>query len=255
MSKRRPRPADSLAPEAGLVTRLSAHTGTLASRGGPPRTAATPPPVHTFFRPRWLAVHLIAVAVVAATVLLGRWQLDVSNSRHFDLQNFGYTLQYWTFAAFAIFFWCRIIRDARRPPVQPQEAGGQLVRPTGPVTTTAVSGYAGPADLVARSADGTPLVYRGYVIPRSAESPPVHSHGDRYHDSYNDYLWQLGLADLERTDGKATSAQISGSPVVPSLDAATAGADHPDPHETKLRTPNPAPPEPPATSATDIDTG
>ena len=220
MSKRRPTPADVVAPEAGLVTRLSAHTGTLASRGGPPRTTALPAiPVRTFFRPRWLVVHLIAVAVIVATVLLGRWQLDVSNSRHFDLQNFGYTVQYWAFAAFAIFLWCRIVRDARRPPIQPREGGGQLVRPTGPVTSTAVSHYTGPADLVAPSADGSALVYRGYVIPRSTATP-VRSHGDRYHDSYNDYLWQLGLADRQRAGGGAAAAEplTSGAPA-PVLDA------------------------------------
>jgi hypothetical protein len=227
MSKRMSTSADVVASETGLVTRLSAHTGMLASRGGPPRTAAAPAAVRTFFRPRWLAVHLIAIALVVATVLLGRWQLDVSNSRHFDLQNFGYTVQYWTFAAFAIFLWCRIIRDARRPPVQPREGGGQLVRPTGPATSTAVSRYAGPAEFIAPSVDDSALVYRGYVIPRSAKSPPVHSHGDRYHDSYNDYLWQLGLADRERARGGAEAAEplTSGSPVVPSLDA-----DHPHEH-------------------------
>lgn len=156
-----------------------------------------------------------------ATVLLGRWQLDVSNSRHFDLQNFGYTLQYWAFAAFTIFFWYRIVRDARRPPVQPREVGGQLVRPTGPVTSTTVSHYTGPADLVAQSADGSALVYRGYVTPHSATAP-VRSHGDRYHDDYNDYLWQLGLADRDRAGGsEAPGALTAGSPVIPSLDADT----------------------------------
>jgi len=234
MSRRLSTPADVVAPEAGPITRLSARTGTLAS-GGAPRTTAAPAPVRTFLRPRWFAVHLTTVAVVVATVLLGRWQLDVSNSRHFDLQNFGYTLQYWAFAAFTIFFWYRIVRDARRPPVQPPQVNGQLVRPAGPVTSTTLSHYAGPADLAAPSADGGSVVYRGYVTPRSATAL-VRSHGDRYHDAYNDYLWQLGMTDRKRADAgaAATVALTDGSPADRSLDAdaprelpGPQGPDHP----------------------------
>ncbi len=42
--------------------------------------------------PGWLVLHLITVALVVAMVLLGRWQLHVSEAKHFSIQNFGYAL-------------------------------------------------------------------------------------------------------------------------------------------------------------------
>jgi DNA-binding transcriptional regulator of glucitol operon len=64
--------------------------------------------------PGWLALHLLCLALVVTMVLLGRWQLDVSNSKHFSLQNFGYALQWWAFSGFVIVMWVRLLRDARR---------------------------------------------------------------------------------------------------------------------------------------------
>src|SRR5689334_11197395 len=47
--------------------------------------------------PGWLFVHLFTLALVIAMVLLGRWQLIVSDRKHFNLQNFGYAVQWWMF--------------------------------------------------------------------------------------------------------------------------------------------------------------
>ncbi len=63
--------------------------------------------IRTFLTPRWLLLHLLAWAMAVAMTLLGRWQLGVSNTKHFDPQNFGYALQWWAFAAFVLFFWVR----------------------------------------------------------------------------------------------------------------------------------------------------
>ena len=64
--------------------------------------------------PRWLALHLFVVASCVTMVLLGRWQMRVSDSKHFSLQNFGYALQWWGFSVFAVVMWARLLRDAMR---------------------------------------------------------------------------------------------------------------------------------------------
>ena len=166
-----------------------------------------------FFRPGWLAVHLGVIAVVVTMVELGLWQLRVSDDKHFDLQNFSYTLQWWAFSICAIVFWLRVMRDAVRETVEVDETGSSaaLVLRSGRVGELEPS-FQGNAQLVARpgkalswrakpkkngdlaAADGAPVIYRGYVIPESAKHPH-RSEGDAYHEYYNDYLWQLGLAD------------------------------------------------------------
>jgi DNA-binding transcriptional regulator of glucitol operon len=64
------------------------------------------------WHPRWVAGHLLVLAAVVTMVLLGRWQLLVSDRKHFNLQNFGYALQWWAFSVFAVVFWLKIVRDA-----------------------------------------------------------------------------------------------------------------------------------------------
>ncbi len=146
-------------------------------------------------RPRWIVTTLVIWSVVVAMILLGRWQLDVSNSKHFNLQNFGYALQWWAFSAFALFMWGRLVRDAVRPPDATPSTGGELVRSNRGGQIVPV----GPVNLVspATTAGSEPVVYRGYVIPNSATNP-ARSEDDPYHASYNDYLWQLGIADKDK---------------------------------------------------------
>ncbi|HZY77724.1 MAG TPA: hypothetical protein VFE40_15515, partial [Jatrophihabitantaceae bacterium] len=64
--------------------------------------------------PKWVFGHVLVLAAAVTMVLLGRWQLDVSDSKHFSLQNFGYALQWWAFTLFALWLWARILRDAAR---------------------------------------------------------------------------------------------------------------------------------------------
>ncbi|MDT4900313.1 MAG: hypothetical protein QOJ78_1243 [Pseudonocardiales bacterium] len=162
-------------------------------------------------------------------VLLGRWQLTVSNEKHFSLQNFGYAFQWWAFSAFALFFWLRLIRDARHPPAA---AGGEITlavrrgQPTDIVEAT----YSGPADLISRldRADQATTVYRGYVIANSAISP-ARSNDDRYRDAYNDYLWELNLADTARRGRRRKPQQSDAHPAPPrSLEPRTINGDVPE---------------------------
>ena len=148
-----------------------------------------------FLTPRWVVAHVLVWAVVVTMVLLGRWQLTVSNRKHFDLQNFGYVLQWWAFSVFVVVFWLRVMAHTRRPPAA-SAGGGQLVLRSGGLDLARGAARVGPGYLAA-PADGSgpaPAVYRGYVMPNSATTP-ARSEGDGYHGAYNDYLWQLALAD------------------------------------------------------------
>jgi DNA-binding transcriptional regulator of glucitol operon len=121
-------------------------------------------------RPGWLAFHLLTVALVVTMILLGRWQLHVSESKHFSLQNFGYTVQWWLFSLFTAAFWFRIVRDtARRREI---EADPTSAEPA-------------PSQLET-------VAYRRYVMP---STPPASS--DPVHAAYNDYLAGLAAKDAE----------------------------------------------------------
>ena len=125
-------------------------------------------------RPGWVAGHVLVLALSVTMVLLGRWQLNVSNAKHFDLQNFGYALQWWAFTAFALVLWLRILRDHARggPPVKRAEA------------------VPGPDD---------PVPYRRYVMPQSRDALPKPA--DATHAAYNDYLARLNeQADQRETE-------------------------------------------------------
>jgi hypothetical protein len=151
--------------------------------------------VRPFLTLRWVVAHVLVWALVVTMVLLGRWQLTVSNRKHFDLQNFGYVLQWWAFSLFVVLFWLRVMRHTRRPPAA-SGGGGQLVRRSGELDLVRGAPRVGPGYLAVPD-DGSgaaPVVYRGYVAPNSATTP-ARSEGDGYHGAYNDYLWQLALAD------------------------------------------------------------
>jgi DNA-binding transcriptional regulator of glucitol operon len=131
-------------------------------------------PVRRFgfaLRPGWLALHLITVALIVTMILLGRWQLRVSESKHFSIQNFGYTIQWWLFSLFTAALWLRIVRDAARRI--------EIARdPT----------LAQPAP-----SEDEVVAYRRYVMPlaQPASSDPVHA-------AYNDYLASLAAEDAEK---------------------------------------------------------
>jgi DNA-binding transcriptional regulator of glucitol operon len=118
-------------------------------------------------KPGWIVLHAFAVAAIVTMIMLGRWQLHVSEAKHFNLQNTGYTIQWWVFAGFVGFFWWRIMRDAAN-------------RRAGEDAET----YAAPAE-----PDPTlhkPIAYRRYVMPTTPEATD-----DPALNAYNDYLARL----------------------------------------------------------------
>jgi hypothetical protein len=67
--------------------------------------------VRTAFRLRWLPRHVLAVVLIIALCLLGRWQWDVSESSRGGLQNLLYAFQWWAMALMVIYGWWRLLRD------------------------------------------------------------------------------------------------------------------------------------------------
>ena len=144
------------------------------------------PSAYQFARaPRWVAGHLLVLALAVTMVLLGRWQLDVSNSKHFSLQNFGYALQWWAFATFTLIMWARLMRDrARARPAH-------LSHNTEPVPVIS------PVEVPVPQPP-QPVAYRRYVMPQSKDAPAQAE--DAVHAAYNDYLAKLARsAGEERT--------------------------------------------------------
>jgi DNA-binding transcriptional regulator of glucitol operon len=123
-------------------------------------------------RPGWVLFHLLVIAMVVTMILLGRWQLHVSEHKHFSVQNFGYAIQWWLFSCFALFLWWRVLRDAARQ------------------RTAAAS----PASHVAEPAPEAdePVAYRRYVMPTAQQQSD-----DPVRAAYNDYLARLAARDAE----------------------------------------------------------
>ncbi|MDQ1743764.1 MAG: hypothetical protein QOE23_2103 [Pseudonocardiales bacterium] len=130
----------------------------------------------TLLRPKWLLLHVFAVAACAAMVWLGNWQWHAAVRHHGDLRNYAYALQWWAFVGFTLLMWFRVVTDHLRV----RRAGAVDAEPAGPT---------GPAVAPASR-------YRGYTPPPS--SPAVETDPERRR--LNDYLAQLSAADREATE-------------------------------------------------------
>jgi DNA-binding transcriptional regulator of glucitol operon len=142
-------------------------------------------------RPGWILLHLVTVALIVTMVLLGRWQLSVSERKHFNLQNFGYALQWWAFTLFVGGMWVRVLRDALRRPSEPD--AGAAAQPE-----SAASQPAEPATVAE-----PPVAYRRYVMPQSADGPATA--GDSEQAAYNDYLAKLAEEAAAKSGGEGTA--------------------------------------------------
>jgi hypothetical protein len=114
---------------------------------------------------RWLLRHVLLLAVITAFLLLGRWQwvrADAGNAR-----SVGYAFEWPLFAAFAIFWWWRLLHLEAHPPTDAD-------RPQ------PVQGAPGELGVEARAA------------AEAAAEP------DEELDAYNAYLARLNQQDQQR---------------------------------------------------------
>ena len=67
-----------------------------------------------FVRPVWLARHAVLLASLAVLGWIGMWQWDKARAAG-DWQNYGYAVQWWLFAGFAVFLWVKLVLDELDP--------------------------------------------------------------------------------------------------------------------------------------------
>lgn len=74
-----------------------------------------------FLSPRWLGRHALLLLALALLGRIGLWQWDKARAQD-DWQNYGYAVQWWLFAGFAVFLWVKLVLDELDPArVQPDE--------------------------------------------------------------------------------------------------------------------------------------
>jgi DNA-binding transcriptional regulator of glucitol operon len=126
----------------------------------------------TLLRPKWLLLHVVALAACAAMIWLGHWQWRAAIRHHGDLRNYAYALQWWAFVGFMVLMWFRVVLDHLR------------------------SDRAGAAADEVQPAAVPASRYRGYTPPPA--SPAEETDPERRR--LNDYLAQLSAADREATE-------------------------------------------------------
>ena len=67
------------------------------------------------FTLRWLLGLLLTLAAAVVMLRLGKWQLGRGEQRH-SLQNYSYAVEWVLFAAFALFCFIKLLREADRSP-------------------------------------------------------------------------------------------------------------------------------------------
>ena len=78
--------------------------------------------------PGWLALHVLALAATAFMVGLGRWQWQRGAALD-RLQNYSYAIEWWLFAAFAVFLWVKTMADSLEDRVEEDEPAPVVVVP------------------------------------------------------------------------------------------------------------------------------
>jgi DNA-binding transcriptional regulator of glucitol operon len=71
--------------------------------------------VRTFLGWRWLGLHALLVLSVVGFGWIGRWQWDKASTGGGSWQNYGYAVQWWLFAGFAVFLYVKLVLDELDP--------------------------------------------------------------------------------------------------------------------------------------------
>ncbi|MDM4720457.1 hypothetical protein QTQ03_13050 [Micromonospora sp. WMMA1363] len=121
--------------------------------------------------PAWIVRHVAMVALVAAFLGLGWWQL--SRAAGGNAISWGYAVEWPVFAGFVVFLWWREVRHALR---------GAAGEPDGPTATAADPRLAEESPVAA----GRPVLRRPVRVARPAAPAPDGEDADLA--AYNRYL-------------------------------------------------------------------
>jgi DNA-binding transcriptional regulator of glucitol operon len=70
--------------------------------------------VRRFLTPKWLGWHALLLTSLVVLGWIGLWQWDKAVAVG-DWQNYGYAVQWWLFAGFAVFLWVKLVLDELDP--------------------------------------------------------------------------------------------------------------------------------------------
>lgn len=71
--------------------------------------------MRAFVTPRWLGLHALLVVILVVLVRVGMWQWDRAQATSGSWQNYGYAVQWWLFAGFAVFLYVKAVLDELDP--------------------------------------------------------------------------------------------------------------------------------------------
>ncbi|GGM50248.1 hypothetical protein GCM10012275_21380 [Longimycelium tulufanense] len=87
-------------------------------------------------------MHALLVVAVVTCLALGWWQWERARSAGGTLQNYGYALQWPTFAAFFVFMWVRLMRLELRQLDGEEPDGAEPATGSAPTVSAASAGGA-----------------------------------------------------------------------------------------------------------------
>jgi DNA-binding transcriptional regulator of glucitol operon len=125
--------------------------------------------VRGLLAPRWLLVHLLALAAVVACFRLGWWQWDRSQESTGTLQNLGYALQWPLFGLFVPFMYWRMWKlDKERRESEPAAEPVAVEEPEVPVPHSRRSPTEWRSAAPAEPVDDAMAQYNSYLASLSA---------------------------------------------------------------------------------------
>lgn len=71
--------------------------------------------MRAFLTPRWWGLHALLVVSVAVFARIGLWQWSRGSADDGGWQNYGYAMQWWLFAGFAVFLYVKLVLDELDP--------------------------------------------------------------------------------------------------------------------------------------------
>lgn len=86
----------------------------------------------TLLAPRWVGLHVLTVVLTVVLIRIGAWQWGRGQETG-RIQNYGYGVEWWFFAAFTVFMWGKLVLDEVRPERAPEARPAREVPTPAPI--------------------------------------------------------------------------------------------------------------------------